>query len=96
MVCVNSAFSNPYLDFYRRWMDDSAMVDYLQTGQPMGARRLFDEYRVSFVFLPNKTADSSMASPLLGPPLLRTTGYTLFPIRKQVYRAASCCRCTAW
>jgi len=90
MVCVNSAFSNPYLDFYRRWMDDSAMVDYLQTGQPVGARRLFDEYQVSFVFLPNKTADSSAASPLLGAPLLRTTGYTLFPIRKQVYRAASC------
>ena len=81
MVCVSVLFSNPYLSFEQRYLDDSAMLRFLRTGEPASARQLFDDYQVSYVFLPNNEA-KQYSSPLLGPLVMKNDGYSLFSLRR--------------
>lgn len=81
MVCVSILWSNPYVDFQKRLQDDSVMLHYIETGQPATARHLFDEYKVSYVFLPNdQAAPATKATSLLGPPVMKDAKFTLFPV----------------
>jgi hypothetical protein len=83
MVCVSILFSNPYLDFHQRYSDACRMLDFLKTGKPTDARRLFDDYQVSYVFLPNsEITDATSGSNLFGEILMKNDGYTLFSLRR--------------
>jgi hypothetical protein len=81
MVCVSILWSNPYVDFQKRLEDDSVMLHFVETGQPASARHLFDDYKVSYVFLPNdQAAPAAKATSLLGPPVMKDAQFTLFPV----------------
>jgi hypothetical protein len=53
MVSVETYFSNPYVSYDQRESDRVEMLDYLTTGQPVPAEKLFSEYNVSDVLLSN-------------------------------------------
>lgn len=83
MVCVSILFSNPYLSFEQRYNDACRMLDFLKTGKPAEARRLFDLYQVNDVFEPDSNITAtSIRSPLFGKVLLRNKGYTLFSLNR--------------
>lgn len=83
MVCVSVLFSNPYLSFHQRYSDACRMLDFLKTGKASEARRLFDDYQVSYVFLPNsEITAATTGSSLFGKVLLRNNGYTLFSLNR--------------
>jgi hypothetical protein len=54
MVSVEVYFSNPYISYDKRESDRNDMISYLTTGLPASAEKLFSEYKVSYVLLPNK------------------------------------------
>ena len=83
MVCVSVLFSNPYLSFDQRYIDDSLMLAYLKTGVPASAHRLFEEYDVSYLLLPtDEFRKYPGGSPLLGPVLLQNDSLTLLRINR--------------
>jgi hypothetical protein len=83
MVCTGVVFSNPYVDYRRRYRDDSLMLNYLRTGAPDSARRLFDDYQVSYVMIPSKDyRQYTHASTLLGPVLFQNDSLTLVAVNR--------------
>jgi hypothetical protein len=83
MVSVSVAFSNPYLSFDKRFGDANLMLSFLKTGVPAEARNLFDEYLVSYVFLPNaEITPITNTSPLFGQVVFRNQDYTLFSVKR--------------
>ena len=55
MVSNGITYSNPYVDFWQRENARNSMLSYLKSGQPSSAKKLFDDYQVSFILLSNAT-----------------------------------------
>jgi hypothetical protein len=65
MVSVEVYFSNPYISYDKRESDRNDMISYLTTGLPASAEKLFSEYKVSYVLLPNKDYENYKAHTFL-------------------------------
>jgi hypothetical protein len=82
MVSIGISYSNPYVDFNKRETDRNNMISFLETGQPLSAKGLFDEYHVSFVLLSNSEIEKYNAlQPMLGQPIYKNAVYTLFGLK---------------
>jgi hypothetical protein len=81
LVAIHPTFSNPYHDFSNRNAARDNMLLFLKTGAPQGARKLFDDYRVDFVLLPNKGLENfKNVSSLLEHVVFKNNGYTMFAV----------------
>jgi uncharacterized membrane protein YfcA len=65
MVSVEVYFSNPYISYDKRESDRNDMISYLITSRPASAEKLFSEYKVSYVLLPNKDFENYKAPAFL-------------------------------
>ena len=61
MVSASYLFSNPYVDFWKRYNDRNDMLSFVKTGQPLSAKKLFSDYQVGYVLLFN--TDSASRGP---------------------------------
>jgi hypothetical protein len=84
LVAIHPTFSNPYHDFSDRNAARDNMLSFLKTGEPQAAKKLFIDYQVDFVLLPNKELENfKSVSPLLQHTVFKNNGYTLFAINGQ-------------
>jgi hypothetical protein len=79
MVSINAAFSNPFIDFTKRDTDRNNMLLYLQSGQPVSRKQLFNDYDVSYVLLTNKNLKNYKILPSIFSQLLfKNEVYSIF------------------
>jgi Dolichyl-phosphate-mannose-protein mannosyltransferase len=83
LVVASIIFSNPYVDFVKRYSDRDSLLLYLKTGRPGSALPLFNQYQVRYILLPNAELDQyKTALPLFGSVLFHNSAYSLFAISK--------------
>ena len=79
MVSINVTFSNPYVDFNKREKDHDNMLEFLSTGEPETAVKLFNDYNVRNVMLKNSTvANQKIISKFFGRIIFQNNEYTIF------------------
>ncbi|PWT71188.1 MAG: hypothetical protein C5B59_18615 [Bacteroidetes bacterium] len=83
MVVTSVIFSNPYVDFNKRYRDKNNMFQYLKTGEPDNARRLLSEYQVSYALLLNEELRNyKLPQGVLGEVLFKTDKYSLYSVKQ--------------
>jgi hypothetical protein len=83
MVSNGITYSNPYVDFWQRENARNSMLSYLKTGQPVLAKKLFDDYEVSFVLLSNANFREPASLPGFDSRLIYKNGsYSLYYIKR--------------
>jgi hypothetical protein len=83
MVSNGITYSNPYVDFWQRENARNGMLSYLKTEQPAAARKLFDDYQVSYVLLSNAGFKDPAGLPGLDSRLVYKNGsYSLYCIKR--------------
>lgn len=83
MVSIAFTFSNPYVDFDKREDDRTKMLLFLKTGEPVSAKKLFEEYDVGFVLLSKKeSCGYKMTQEILGAPVLENRSYIIYGVNK--------------
>jgi hypothetical protein len=83
MVSNGITYSNPYLDFWQRENARNSMLSLLKTGQPVSAKKLFDDYEVSFVLLSNANFREPASLPGFDSRLIYKNGsYSLYCIKR--------------
>ncbi|WP_428329465.1 hypothetical protein [Mucilaginibacter sp.] len=81
MVSVETYFSNPYVSYEKRESDRNDMLSYLTTAKPLSAVKLFHEYNVGMVVLPNSEYQKYKLQPFATNDVLFTNAkFTLFKI----------------
>jgi hypothetical protein len=81
MVSVEVYFSNPYISYDKRESDRNDMISYLTTGLPASAEKLFSEYKVSYVLLPNSDFEDYKSPGFLASQVIfKNNSFTLLAI----------------
>ncbi|MBS1600373.1 MAG: hypothetical protein JST75_19245 [Bacteroidetes bacterium] len=84
LVCASILFSNPYVDFGKRYADVNAMLGFIRANQPDSSKKLFDHYKISYALLANtEIKKDSTQSPLLGSAIFKNDMFTLFPLNRE-------------
>jgi len=82
MVCIGIPYSNPYVDFWQRQSARDSMLASLKTGQPAGAKQLFDKFEVNYILLSNATFGSPATPGLQTKLEFKTDSFSLYRIIK--------------
>jgi len=83
LVCASILFSNPYIDFGKRYADLNVMLASLKNNAP-GSKKLFEHYKVNYALLSNALYKrDSLQSPLLGKAIFSNEMFTLFDLNKE-------------
>jgi hypothetical protein len=81
MVSVGISYSNPYHDFTSREADRNNMISFLETGQPLAARQLFNVYQVSIVVLSHDAITHYKIRPAtVGQVIFSNSEFTIYSI----------------
>jgi hypothetical protein len=82
MVCIGIPYSNPYVDFWQRQSARDTMLASLKTGQPAGAKQLFDKFEVNYILLSNATFGPPATPGLQTRLEFKTDSFSLYRIIK--------------
>ena len=81
MVSIGISYSNPYVDFDMRETDRNNMVLFAKTGKPSSAKKLFNDYQVSYVLIRNSEIEKQkVLQPILKQVIYKNSGFTMFSI----------------